>query len=101
MPNSHRASIISKPLFIIVAESMVMRFPIRQFGCANACSVVTFASTASGVFRNGPPEAVSTSRRTSPCARSEERRVGKECRSRWLHDHEKKENKDEQAVGHD
>src|SRR5437764_14195514 len=34
-----------------------------------------------------------------PCARSEERRVGKECRSRWLRDHEKiksKRNKSKQ-----
>src|SRR5437899_11398495 len=28
------------------------------------------------------------------CLRSEERRVGKECRSRWSPDHEKKKNED-------
>src|SRR6266849_5670208 len=58
----------SKPLFIIVAESMVMRSPMRQFGCASACSGVTLCSAASGVVRNGPLEAVSTGRRTSPCS---------------------------------
>src|SRR5690348_18386514 len=30
-------------------------------------------------------------------ARSEERRVGKECRSRWSPDHEKKKEKDEEV----
>ena len=30
--NSQQASITSKPLFIRVAESMVMRFPIFQVG---------------------------------------------------------------------
>ena len=31
-PNSQHASITSNPLFIMVAQSMVMRFPIFQVG---------------------------------------------------------------------
>ena len=58
-PNSQCASITSRPLFIIVAESTVILRPMRQFGCAQASSGVTFASSASGRVRNGPPEAVS------------------------------------------
>src|SRR5436190_1523183 len=68
MPNSHRASIISNPLFIIVAESIVIRLPIFQFGCASACSTETLSRSFSGVFRKGPPDAVSTRRVTSLCA---------------------------------
>src|ERR1700757_2248203 len=56
---------ISKPLFIMVAESMVMRLPIFQLGWARACAVVTLESWARGVLRKGPPEAVRTTRRTS------------------------------------
>jgi len=63
--NSQRASITSKPLFTSVAESTVIRGPMRQFGCARAGSGVMAANCASGVRRNGPPEAVSTRRRTS------------------------------------
>ena len=49
----------SKPLFISVAESMVMRRPIFQVGWFNACSTVIEENCDFGVCRNGPPEAVS------------------------------------------
>ena len=59
IPNSHFASIISKPLFIIEAESIVILAPIVQFGCFSACAFVTCASSSSDLLRKGPPEAVS------------------------------------------
>ncbi len=69
--NSQRASITSSPLFIIVAESMVIFRPIFQFGCFSACATVTVCNRRSGVRRNGPPDAVrmslSTSSRWLPC----------------------------------
>ncbi len=49
----------SKPLFIMVAESMVMRWPMTQVGCLRACCGVMRSKSASGVLRKGPPEAVS------------------------------------------
>src|ERR1019366_6774288 len=36
--NNQQASMTSKPLFINVAESMVMRLPIFQVGCFRACA---------------------------------------------------------------
>ena len=39
--------------------------PMAQVGCARACSTVTAASSSRRRPRNGPPEAVSTSRATS------------------------------------
>src|SRR3984957_21221573 len=48
-----------------VAESIVIRFPILQFGCARACFGVALAIFAIGVVLNGPPDAVSTRRLTS------------------------------------
>src|SRR5262245_40277523 len=94
----------SSPLFIKVAESIVTFAPIDQFGCLSACSTVAALITSALAVRNGPPEAVRITRRTSsrrlplmawnnalcsestgntvaPAAaarRSEERRVGKE-----------------------
>ena len=65
MSKSQRASIISKPLFINVAESTVIRGPIFQVGCSRASSGVTSASSDMGRFKNGPPEAVRIRRRTS------------------------------------
>ena len=50
---------ISRPLLSMVAESMVMRRPITHVGCFSACSGVMEANCSSGVWRNGPPEAVS------------------------------------------
>ena len=57
-PKSHAASISSSPLFIIVAESMVIFAPMLQFGWRSACSGVTFSSSARLLPKNGPPEAV-------------------------------------------
>src|SRR5574337_907468 len=62
--NSHRASMISSPLFMSVAESVVIFAPIFQVGCFNASAAVTWASAALESWRNGPPEAVRTMRRT-------------------------------------
>ena len=63
--NSHRASITSRALFISVAESIVIFGPIRQVGCFRASSGVTRASSRADRPRNGPPEDVRTTRRTS------------------------------------
>ncbi len=56
---------ISSPLFIIVAESMVIFGPIDQLGCLSACSRVAPRIASMGQSRNGPPEAVRMIRRTS------------------------------------
>ena len=69
-PNSQCASITSRPLFIIVAESTLILRPITQLGCAQASSGVTpreFRRAARS--RNGPPDAVSRIRRTPAAAR--------------------------------
>src|ERR1700690_161328 len=63
--NSRQALMTSKPLFIRVAESMVMRLPIFQGGWFSAWATVILAKSARGVCRNGPPEAVSHTRSTS------------------------------------
>ena len=57
---------ISSPLFISVAESMVIFAPIFQVGCLSASSTVMLANFSGGHSRNGPPEAVSKIRWTSP-----------------------------------
>lgn len=49
---------ISKPLFIMVAESMVILLPIFQFGWFSACSTVTYSKASLVWFLNGPPDAV-------------------------------------------
>ena len=67
-PNSQCASITSRPLFISVAESIVIFGPICHVGCFSASAAVTFASAASDRPRNGPPDAVRISRRSSPAA---------------------------------
>ena len=67
----------SSPLFMSVAESTEILRPITQFGCAQAASGVTLSSASRGVSRNGPPEAVSSTRLTpggatparAPCGR--------------------------------
>ena len=64
-PNSQCASMTSRPLFISVAESMVILRPIRHVGCFSASSAETAASSDAVRPRNGPPDAVSTRRRTS------------------------------------
>ena len=58
------ASMISKPLFSIVAESSVTFGPMRQVGCASASSAVIDENVPMGRCRNGPPLAVRTMRRT-------------------------------------
>ena len=55
---SHFASITSNPLFTIVEESIVILFPIDQFGCFKASSSVTSAKSFLFFPRNGPPDAV-------------------------------------------
>ena len=51
----------SRPLFISVAESIVILPPMSQVGCCSACSTVTDSSSARERPRNGPPDAVRTS----------------------------------------
>ena len=65
-PEQVLASITSRPLFIRVAESIVIFGPICQTGCASASFTDAFASSACVHPRNGPPEPVSTTRLTSP-----------------------------------
>ena len=64
-PNSQCASITSSPLFINVAESIVIFGPICHVGCFSASSAVTRSRLACARPRNGPPDAVSTRRRSS------------------------------------
>ena len=66
VPNRWWASITSRPLFISVAESIVILPPIAQVGCASACSTVTSASSLATRPRNGPPLAVIVIRSTAP-----------------------------------
>ncbi len=63
--NSQRASITSRPLFIMVAESTVILGPIFQRGWVSASAIVTVSKVSSGRRRNGPPEPVKISRRTA------------------------------------
>ena len=63
--NSQRASMTSSALFIRVAESIVIFGPICQVGCLRACSGVTSSSSRRVLPRNGPPEEVRITRRTS------------------------------------
>jgi hypothetical protein len=55
----------SSPLFIKVAESIVIFAPMDQLGCLSACSTVAVFTASAGAARNGPPEAVRITRRTS------------------------------------
>ena len=55
----------SSPLFTRVAEFVVTTRPMSQVGWARACAGVTSYSSSLLRPRNGPPEAVTTSRRTS------------------------------------
>ena len=68
MSNSRQASMISRPLLSMVAESIVIRRPMTQVGCFSACSDRDHVRNRSAaVCRKGPPEAVSQMRRTSCC----------------------------------
>ncbi len=55
----------SRPLLTRVAEFVVTTRPMSHVGWASASAGVTSASDARERPRNGPPDAVSTSRRTS------------------------------------
>src|SRR5215212_116572 len=57
-PNRWCASITSSPLFIIVAESMVIFLPIRHVGCLSASSGPASTSRAFSNVKKGPPDAV-------------------------------------------
>src|SRR5437870_83903 len=47
-----------QPFLKSVAESMVTLFPMRQVGCASACSGVALAISSLLALRKGPPLAV-------------------------------------------
>ena len=49
---------ISSPLFIIVAESMVILLPILQLGWLSAWALVALAMSSRFQVRKGPPDAV-------------------------------------------
>src|SRR5439155_144278 len=53
----------SRPLFISVAESMVILPPIAQVGCLSASSTVTPSRSARARPRNGPRDAVRVGQR--------------------------------------
>ena len=55
---SQEASMTSRPLFIMVAESMVIFAPMSQLGWRKACSRVTVSSSSRLLPKNGPPDAV-------------------------------------------
>ncbi len=55
----------SSPLFIRVAESMVILRPIDHVGWLRASAGVMAAKVSRGRVRKGPPDAVRTRRRTS------------------------------------
>ena len=67
-PNSQRASITSKPLFISEAESIVTFAPMHQLGWFNASSTLTRSSSSAGRCRNGPPDAVRITFSTAECS---------------------------------
>src|SRR6266542_4386752 len=56
-PKSQRASLTSSPLFMRVAESIVILSPIDQFGCLSARAGVTSRSSGAGTVRSGPLDA--------------------------------------------
>jgi hypothetical protein len=62
---SQRASTSSSALFMRVADSIVIFGPIDQVGCLRASSGEAAAIASLDQVRNGPPEAVRMSRRTS------------------------------------
>ena len=59
----------SRPLFISVAESVVIFAPMLQLGWFRASATVTSASFSTGQSRNDPPEAVRMIRRMPPSGR--------------------------------
>ena len=70
-PKMWCASMSSRPLFIMVAESTEIFAPMSQVGCATASAGVARAIAARSQVRNGPPEAVRITRSmASACAKS-------------------------------
>ena len=65
VPNRWWASISSRPLFMKVAESIVILPPITQVGCWSACSTLTPSRSAPAPPERAP-QAVTTSRSTVP-----------------------------------
>src|SRR5579884_587830 len=63
-PNRRLASMTSRPLFIMPAESTVFLIPMRHVGCASAASRLASSISAAVLRQNGPPDAVSTMKRT-------------------------------------
>ena len=63
--NSRAASMSSSPLFIMVAESMLILAPMDHTGWRSAASGVARAISSVEARRNGPPDAVSTMRSTA------------------------------------
>src|SRR5690625_3367641 len=68
--NNQCASITSKPLLAMVAESTEIFLPITQLGCIQACSGVTLDNCCNGMARKGPPDAVKMSFFTAGCGAS-------------------------------
>src|SRR5581483_9062743 len=68
-PNKKCASMTSRALFANVALSTVIFLPMRHVGCFRASSIVACANFSFDHPRNGPPDAVITSRLTSLGAR--------------------------------
>ena len=62
--NRYDASITSRPLFIMVAESTEILAPIAKLGWATASAGVARAMASLLAPRNGPPEDVRIKRRT-------------------------------------
>jgi hypothetical protein len=54
-PNSTLASMTSRALFIMVAESMVILAPMAQLGCLRAWAGVAAASFSGARCETGPP----------------------------------------------
>src|SRR6266853_7002425 len=76
-PKSHRASMISSPLFIMVAESTEILRPMTQFGWAQASSGVTRCSSARARLLNGPPDPVRRILRTPLATSSPDAKGGR------------------------
>src|SRR5688572_33104603 len=85
---------LGSPLFIrtYADEALpVPRTPAPTFGTAPPNASEPMPSTSAGIGNASPPTSVVLARGQ---LRSEERRVGKECRSRWAPFHKKKKDKD-------
>ena len=56
--NNHLASMYSRPLFIIVAESIDILGPIDQLGCLIAALGVIRLNSLNDLVKKGPPDPV-------------------------------------------